>query len=94
MSEQTGKKKSQSIETLVGGSFLRHVPELLATGMPMEEAINAAYERDLLMLVEMQLVAERMSSGGYRAYSDKDKAYAALIEGMSRRVYQRLNENQ
>lgn len=79
------------IEALVSSSFLRNVPELVASGMTMEKAVEAAFERDFNMLLELQIVAERKSCGGFRAFSDKDEAYAELIDRMSLNVYSRIN---
>lgn len=87
------KLSENEIEKLVSGSFLRHIPELLESGLPMEQAVETAYERDLIMLIELQVVAERRASGGWRADSDKDEAHSELIETMSRRIWLKFNEN-
>lgn len=95
--EKTPVKLSESeIEKLVSGSFLRHIPELIESGLPMEKALETAYERDLTLFIELQVIAERRASGGWRAYSDKDSAYAELIDTMSRRIWLKFNgsENQ
>ena len=82
------------IEALISGSFLRNVPELMASGMTMEKAVETAYERDFKMLLGLQIIAERKSCGGFRAYTDQDAAYAELIDRMSANVYSRINENE
>ena len=82
------------IEALISGSFLRNVPELMASGMTMEKAVEAAFERDFNMLLGLQIVAERKSCGGFRAFSGKDEAYAELIDRMSANVYSRINEGE
>ena len=93
-SEKLSVKLSENeIEKLVSGSFLRYIPELLESGLPMEQAVKTAFERDLTLVVELQMVAERRSSGGWRACSDKDEAHAGLIEMMSRRIWLKFNEN-
>lgn len=81
------------IEMLINTSFLRNVPELMMSGMTMEQAVEAAFQRDFDMLLGLQIVAERKSCGGFRAFSGKDEAYSKLIERMSANVYSRINES-
>lgn len=87
------KFSASELEALVSGSFLRNVPALMLEGMSFETAVKEAYERDFMMLLGLQMVAEKMSSGG-RVYGDKDQAYAEIINQLSLNVWKRSREEQ
>ena len=92
-SQPNGNLSASELEALVSGSFLRNVPALMQEGMSFETAVKEAYERDFELLLGLQMVAERLSSGG-RVYGDKDQAYAEIINQLSLNVWKRSRAEQ
>lgn len=83
---------ASELEALCQNSFLRHVPELMENGLDFEAAVKAAYERDLIMLTQMQEVAERKTSHSLNFPTPKQEAYSEFIDQMAKNIYTQINQ--